>query len=456
MEAHTLSVLELTRSARQAVSLSFPREVWVEGEIGSISRTARGHVFFDLVEADRRGGPPAASVGVVLFDDVRRQVNAELRATGAVRMTEGVQIRLRGKVDLFERSGRVQVRMSAIDPAHTLGQLAAARAAVLERLAADDLLRRNAERSLPALPLHVGVVTSAGSAAHADVVHELEAAGIGFRVRVCSAQVQGAAAPGEIAAAVAHLARLDVDVVLLVRGGGARTDLAAFDHEVVGRAIATCPVPVLTGVGHEIDETVADVVAHLAAKTPTACAAALVAHARTAIDRLGAASLVLGHVAPSALQRAESRLEIATGRLGRLGGGHLDRAQRHLERHARRSVDAARRATTSADRRSQRAAAVVATLARHQLRAAERRVDDRGAVAAGRARRAVSGADRRVAAHAALVAAADPARALARGWSLTRTADGALVRSVASVAPGEHLVTTVADGDLRSVVEVEP
>ena len=442
VDEHTLTVRELTRLARQAVSVAFPHEVWVEGEIGSLSRTSRGHVFFDLVEATGDAGPPAATVGVVLFDDVRREVNDVLRATGPVRMTDGVQVRLRGRVELWERSGKVQLRETGIDPAHTLGRRWAPRAAVLARLDADGLVGANGRVPLPALPLHVGLVTSVGSASHADVVHELSGAGLGFRVRVVDVQVQGAAAPAQIAAALVRLERLGVDVALVVRGGGARTDLIAFDDEVVGRAIATASVPVLTGVGHEIDTTVADAVAHRACKTPTACAAELVAHTRRAVDRLDAVTAELGRLAPAGLGRADDRLDAASARLARLGTGHLERARRVLDGRGRRVVGAAGRATTVADRRTQRAASALATSGRHHLRSADRRVADGADALAGR----------RLDGHAVAVAAADPDRALARGWSITRRADGTLIRRAGDVAEGDVVVTTVADGVVRSTV----
>lgn len=408
MDLPTLSVLELTTAVRRLVADAVPDEVWVQGEIASLRRTAAGHVFFDLVEPGPPGRPPAAVIGVVLFDAARRAVNATLRETGAVRMTDGVQIRLRGRIDLWPGSGRLQVRMSDVDPAYTLGRLAADRDELLRRLAAEDLLAANGRRPLPDLPLHVGLVTRVGSAAHADVLHELAGAGIGFRIRVVDVGVQGRDAAAEVAAAVRSLDRLGVDAVLLARGGGARTDLAAFDAEVVARAIATSRVPVLTGIGHEVDTTVADAVAHTACKTPTAVAAHLVARAQVAVARLDQVAHAVGVAAPAALERSAHRVAAATARLDRAAGAHLLRAELGLDGRAERVARAAPRA--------------------------------------------LAAADRRLAALGARTAALDPARALARGWSLTRRADGTLVRHPEDVGPGDLLVTTTAGGEVRSRV----
>ena len=155
-----------------------------------------------------------------------------------------------------------------------------ARAALLAKLAEEDLLRANADRPMPLVPLRVGLATSDGSAAEADFLDELRRSGFAFRVLRADTRVQGSDAPRSIASAIRMLATHRLDVLALVRGGGARTDLAAFDDEAVARAIAACPVPVVTGIGHEVDTSVADEVAHTAAKTPTACAQLLVARAR--------------------------------------------------------------------------------------------------------------------------------------------------------------------------------
>ena len=232
-DAHTWSVPEVNEWLTTTIAQAFPDDVWVEGEICNLSRSARGHVYFTLIEPgdDRRSA--SSSLSVTLFDWYRQKVNLALRrAGGAVRMEDGVRVRIRGHLELYAAKGQVQLRMIAIDPAFTLGDLAVQREKILAALAADGLLDANARIAVIDLPLRVGLVTSLGSAAHADFVHELDASGIGF--------------------------------------------------ELIARAIAASPIPVWTGIGHEIDRTVADEVAHTAFKTPTACAGALVERVRFA------------------------------------------------------------------------------------------------------------------------------------------------------------------------------
>jgi exodeoxyribonuclease VII large subunit len=257
------------------------------------------------------------------------------------------------------------------------------------------------------VPLRVGLVTSAGSAAAADFLHTLETSGFGWRVLAVDARVQGVDAERSVVAALRRCA--GVDVVCLVRGGGARTDLAAFDSEVVARAIAATPVPVFTGIGHETDTTVADTVAHTAFKTPTACAAALVER----------------------VQDFAGRCDRGWERVRRAAGLALDRADRHLDRASGRAVGAAR----------------------HHLRAHEHRITAAARALATRAPRALVHATVVVDGLEARVRAVDPAGALARGWTLTRRGDGTLVRSSRELADGELIVTTFADGTATSRIE---
>jgi exodeoxyribonuclease VII large subunit len=406
---NTLRVSELAAAVGVALQVCFPDEVWVRGEISSLKRANSGHVYFDLVEPGPPGSPPVAKLAVTLFATDKANVNATLKRVGGVRMTDGVEIRMRGRLAVYGPQGQLQLRMTAIDPSYTLGRLATDRDLTLASLAADGLLDANASRPLARRPWHIGVVTSVASAAEADFVHELESSGLAFAVVVADARVQGRDAPRSVSAALARLVADGVDVAAVVRGGGARTDLAAFDDVELARAIATCAVPVLTGIGHEIDSSVADRVAHAALKTPTACAAHLVARARRfhqCVDETFA----------SVARRAEERLDTEAVQIQRM------------------AVEVARAGGTTVDR------------TRHRLDERHRRLGRAGP-------RATVAAALRLDAAAARTAAVDPARALARGWSITRTADGRLVRHPDDVEAGEVLVTTLAGGVTHSRVE---
>ena len=472
-QEETCTVTQLTARIHKAVLGAFPAEVWVRGEVeGLRPPTAGGHVYLTLREKAR--GRDTASLGAVLLRQSRLRIDRGLAAHPGFRLADGIEVRVRGRVQYAY--GRIQLVVSEVDPVHTLGRLAAERDRVLAALGAEGLLGRNAALPLPPAPLRLAVVTSDGSAACHDVLHELEASGLGFRVGVADARVQGHGAEASICAGLTRAVAWRPDAVLLVRGGGSRTDLAAFDGERIARLIAGAPVPVLTGIGHEIDTSVADAVAAAAHKTPTACAASLVDHVRRSSLAAESTWSALATRAVAAGQSAEDSLASGAAALVRRAAGAVGAAEDHLDRRAERIVGRASlglaaagvRVQGRADRIERTAAVNLATAGERLVRAARRldparldrtfeqldadltmasrRVAQRGA----RALAARSGVLDVLTARAAAV---DPARALARGWSITRTADGALVRSTADVAPGDALRTTFADGTVNSTVD---
>ncbi|MGH1490285.1 MAG: exodeoxyribonuclease VII large subunit [Acidimicrobiales bacterium] len=405
----TLTVTELCARVEDRVAEAFPDEVWIQGAISGLSRSANGHVYFDLIDpSDEMGSASNAVLPVALFASSRNLVNKILRKAGGIRMHDGIEIRIRGRVGYYAPQGRVQLVMSLIDPQFTLGQMVEARAALLEKLSGKGLLDRNQQVPFPVLPLRVALITSGASAAFADFIHEIEISGYPFRITLLDSRVQGLEAVPSLRAAVEATDELDVDVVVMIRGGGARTDLVAFDHEQVAVAVAHCRHPVIVGVGHETDRSVADEVAHTTAKTPTATAALLV-------DAVGSSVY---------------RTEIAAARLGSLTELHLTAARERL-------IGAGARLTTAAGR--------VVDGQRTELRHAAHRLSREPGRQAERA-------DHRLTTIAARLAALDPATALRRGWTITYTEAGELVRSVDQVATGTRLRTSTIDGTIASEV----
>jgi exodeoxyribonuclease VII large subunit len=407
-------VTELVTAIDEALQAAFPGDVWVEGEISALKAVpidGGRHIFFDLVEPVPEGGGarPKVALPVKLFDSQRQRVNAYLRRHGSIKMTDGVRVRISGTLQHYPARSQVELRMNLLDPSYTLALLATEREEVLRRLSVDGLLDRNAERPLSPVPLRVGLVTSAASAAAADFLHELELSGFGWQVLLADTRVQGTDADQSIVLAVEAAIDAAVDVVAIVRGGGSRTELATFDAETIARAIAASAVPVFTGIGHEIDDSVADRVAHSSFKTPTACAAGLVQQVSAFLARCDDAAASLQTSAARRCRAAAERVERT--------GSQIDATTRwRLEGQRSRVDELARRLAVSAP-----AALGRATVGLEHLEAR--------------------------------VHTLDPARALARGWSITRRADGRTVRSVDDVASGDELVTTLVDGTVASRVE---
>ena len=406
----TLSVEELSHLMKDGLATLFPEDLWVEGQVSNFHDARSGHAYFDLVEPSAvPGRAVAAKLSVALFKGARIGVDHTLAAAGELALANDLQLRIRARLDFYPPSGRLQLIMNGVDPAFTLGRLAAERERLLHALADEGLLRANRANPIPVPPLRVGLVTSIGSAAHADFSEEISRSGFPFTVLERDARVQGDGSAVDLAEALHMVATHQPDVIALIRGGGSATDLAAFDAEVLARTIATLDVAVVTGIGHEVDRAVADEVAHTAFKTPTACAVAIVGQVAAFAD-------AVADLQESIAQRAGASTARSTDLLD-------DLAQR-----------TARSATAVLDRRADRLDDKVKRLRRSPLATLDRQAE-------------------RLAGITNNLRALDPARILARGWSITRLADGTLVRSVTDTAVGDTLVTHVAGGTVTSTVD---
>ncbi|MEX2294352.1 MAG: exodeoxyribonuclease VII large subunit [Acidimicrobiales bacterium] len=448
----TFSVGELADAIGNAMRASFRDEVWVRGEIHDLSRPPSGHVYLTLVEDRPDGGKPSLSVMLSAANKVA--VNRALTlAGGGVRMVDGTEVRIRGRLDWYAPRGQLQLRMTAIDPAYTLGQMEAARAALRATLDAEGLLERNAALPMPLVPLRIGLVTSRGSAAEADFLDELTRSGLAFFVIAVDTRVQGIGAARRIASGIASAAARACDVIAVVRGGGARTDLAAFDDGLVARAIALAPVPVVTGIGHEIDHSIADEVAHLAAKTPTAAASVLVERVSEYLKQIEDLWLVIARVGQRELAAHDDRIRAHAARASRNVQAGLDRAVGRLDSQAARARRAGVVAAATADQRLERDLGRLTGSARVKVRDAASVLDASSRRLVLRAPRGLGEAERTMEGIEARVRSLDPQRALARGWSITRTAGGRVIRGPADVTDGDRIVTQTAGGDVRSTVD---
>ncbi|MFP5489418.1 MAG: exodeoxyribonuclease VII large subunit [Acidimicrobiia bacterium] len=423
----TYTVGELADAINSQLRRGFGDGVWVRGEIDGL-RHSGPHTYFTLVEESDAG---RAVLQVSLFAPMKRNLTPLLKRN-RLELSNGMKVRIFGHLDYYAPNGRLGMKMAGIDPRFTLGELSQARDQVVRRLVAAGLYDANRTRPLSRVPLRVGVVTSVGTAAWHDFHEELAGSGIGFELAVCDTRVQGAGADRSVAAAIRTLGRRrDLDCVVVIRGGGARNELATFDAEPIALAIATCPVPVLTGLGHEIDRSVADDVAHRALKTPTACAGALVeavAEYRGATEATWSAIVA---VAERSLVAARSSLTDRAHRVARRTHAAVERADERLtmRRDRLRSLPVRR-----------------LDLAAERVRAAQREIERRSP-------RQLDDEQRALDARAARLALLDPVNLLRRGWSITRDADGNVVRSVAGVAPGAVITSQVADGRLTSRIE---
>lgn len=431
------------------------REIWVVGSIQRLKLHSNGHTYFELVEK----GPRDELIGrldAVLWRGDRWRVEAELRRSH-VDLAENIEARCLVTIGFWAPGGRLQASVRAIDPLFALGVLEKRRREVREQLVRLGLAQSNRGLELAAVPTRIGLVASADSAAYHDLLASLRASGHAFTVTHFDTRVQGARAERELVRAIETLgARPDLDCLAIVRGGGARGDLASFDALAVVTAIARCPIPVLTGLGHETDGTIADEVAWRACHTPTRVAEVLVTAVERSAEGLRERAARLAHSGSRAIAKAQLRLARARARLAP-ADRRLGRAEALLGRRIERLVGLANQRLASAGATLERRRDSLATSTKRRLE-----VGSTGLALAQR--RLGTGVQRRLESAAGRLATAErlarelgPQRWLVRGLSITRTSSGAIVRSVEQLHPGASVLTTLANGHFTArVEEIEP
>lgn len=453
------TVRQINEDISAAIERSFPGTVWVRGEVQRLPADAarRTHIYFELHET---GGSGAAeyqiSTSLMGWDRQRFGLGRYLDGTDPdFQIANQMEVCLECKVDFYAKFGKMSLKVVGVDKNFALGRLEARRREILAFLKENDLLEKNARLEFPELPLRVGLITSPGSAAERDFMTGLEASGWGFRVTLQGAKMQGEQTQPEVIKALKKLGAAGMDVVVITRGGGSRADLSWFDQRDLAVAIAECPVPVISAIGHEVDTSIADLVAHQACKTPTAAAEFLVEIVDEASARLENAAERLFEVATELLESSRDRIDV-TDRLVRAAEGVRLRARVRYQSAAGRLQDRVSRRLVSgrntlAELRSRLGAAVVqrtSTAREKQVSLAGRLVRE--------ARRPIAVQNARLTSLAAQARLLDPETLLARGYTITLDGKGRVITRSAGIAAGDTLDTRFADGQVRSLVQAGP
>lgn len=430
-----LSVGELTAALRMLVESEFS-ELWVEGELSGARVWNTGHLYFTLKDAN-------AQIKGVMFRTQLRLLK--------FKPEDGARVVARGRLSVYDPRGEYQLICEHMEPVG-LGALQLAYEQLRKRLAAEGLFDAGRKRPLPALPRRIGIVTSRDGAALRDIIRVLRRRYPNAHLVIAPTRVQGDGAAGEIARAIRQIGAVaNVDVVIAGRGGGSIEDLWAFNEEAVARAIAACPVPVISAVGHETDVTIADFVADLRAPTPSAAAEIVVGRKDEFVRQIDAIGSRVRGAMRSRLQRLDGRLHQLSARPAFSGlPARLALAQRHVTRlaaglHAAASSSLAVRQrrliglsrTLETFRPQERLSRVRAALVghRHRLDAAMRATQHR---AQGRAREA-----------AARLHALSPLAVLGRGYAVCWADDGTtLVRRADQLTPGDRVRVTLGAGEI--------
>ena len=326
----SFSVGQFTEVLNHVLKASFDEGVWVEGEIQGL-RKPNPHAYFTLIE---NVDGVKAQLNINLFAGPLRNVQAKLRQQG-IELKDGLKVRLFGRVEYYGPFGKLNLIATDVDTQFSAGDVAAKREELLRQLMEKGVDKINKRIPVPLVPLRLGIISSSQAAGWADAQQHLTESGIGFAITFCDVRVQGDAAVSQIVAALNSLSRRDdIDLVMLMRGGGSKGDLAAFDDEQIAMAISKCSHPVFTGIGHEIDTSIADIVAHSANKTPTACAQSVIAIVENFLSDLSYSAGSLRSLTQTAVERARSRIAVSVERLRTRPRTALERQTQKLMMHA--------------------------------------------------------------------------------------------------------------------------
>jgi len=395
----------VTAHLEAALGRRHPR--WVRGEVAKVYE--KTHLYLDLVDAgsassDTKRPVLNAHCWASQWNPLKRKL-----AEDGVTLKPGVIVSCFGYVDLYAPQGRIGFTVTAIDVEGLLGDVARRRQELITRLREEGLLEANKLKPLSPVPLRVGLVASPGTEGYSDFTGQLLKSGYGFEIVLVKTAVQGEAAPAQIVSALDALDQAGVDVICVVRGGGSKGDLACFDDERVARAIAAMATPVFTGIGHTGDESIADLVAHTRAITPT---------------KLG--EDIVNRVA----QWHERNVRLSAQRILGATEAILEEATEYVGERRRTMIFAVR------DR---------LRLEERHLRATRERL-------VLQSDHLLSAAQQMLASVRQLLSAYDPTRRLAQGWAIVTRADGRVVRQLGDVAGGDLVRVRLSDGTFESTV----
>ncbi|WP_328189324.1 exodeoxyribonuclease VII large subunit [Marinobacter sp. OP 3.4] len=436
LRPRALTVSELNRQARHLLETSF-MQVWVEGELSSLSRPSSGHWYFSL--KDQR-----AQVRCAMF----RGFNQRIRQVPK----EGDQVRIRGKVSLYENRGDFQIIVEHMEPAG-LGALQQAFEALKARLQAEGLFAVERKKPIPDTPRHIGVVTSPTGAAIHDILTVLGRRCPGIPVTLYPTAVQGQAATASIVGAIDRAVRHNqADVLIIGRGGGSLEDLWCFNEEAVARAIAACPIPTVSAVGHEVDVTIADFVADLRAPTPSAAAEKISPDQAAWLARLTETRQRLASAASRYLRQQEVRLDQLAARLRDPRRQLQEKAQRldDVELRFRQAISQRLgRERTHSDHLAQR---LLAHRPSRRIGEQTQRVDQLGERLQASLSRQLEKRNQRLESAARTLNAVSPLATLGRGYAIVSSDNQTVVRDPATLSPGDRIRAKLAKGTVDATV----
>lgn len=447
-----MDLLELQLRIKEGVAEAFPGKYWVKAEISSWSPRANGHCYLTLTQS--RSGKPIAETRAMIWKWHYPQIKAFFEQTAGQALQAGITVLVRVQVSFSELYG-ISLFIDSIDPAFTLGEKAMERKRAIEKLTAEGYMDLQKELALPDVPYRLAVITSATAAGYGDFQHHLlcNPEGYVFRLDLFEALMQGEQAPASIMAAILEASEQPYDAILILRGGGSELDLSCYDDFNLAVTIATCPVPVVTAIGHDKDVHIADMVAHTAVKTPTALAD-LFLDALSAQDE--AAERLMQRIAAAAARltgRAELQLKSLDGQIQRSVQRRLGEMERVASEAYSRIRLAFSRKWSLHENALLRAAGRISKglLGKYNqvARLADAAVHRLKFAASARVSQEISA----IALKEARIKATDPRNILSLGYVLVTGKDHQILKTVEKVSRGDRIGVRFQDGSLSAKVD---
>jgi len=405
-----ISLFELNSLVKRSITQCLPDEYWVQAEISDVRSNTTGHCYLEFVQKDSRGNNLIAKARGTIWSNVFRLLKPYFEETTGQAFVSGIKVLVKVSIEFHELYG-YSLTVQDIDPTYTVGDMVRRRNEILKQLQEEGVLTLNKELEMPLLPQRIAVISSATAAGYGDFSHQLSgnAHGYYFHTELFPAIMQGNQVEDSILSALeAILERLDdFDVVVIIRGGGATSDLSGFDTYLLAAACAQFPLPIITGIGHERDDTVLDSVSHTRVKTPTAAAELLINYVDNAAEQLYALSEQLREGVLWRLNQEKQRLFALYNRIPSL---------------AMRQLTDARMELFDIKNNLKQSTTVLLTAQKHKLELLQQRIAD-----------------------------ASPEKLLKRGYSITLK-DGKAVTDASQVQPGDVLTTRLAKGEVTSTV----
>lgn len=455
MENNAISLFELNRTVKEVLHAALPEKVWIRAETSDVRQNQNGHCYLEFIEKDKSGKTMLAKARGMIWSTTFHLLKAYFESTTGQAFASGLKVLVEVSVEYHEVFG-LSLTVHDIDPAYTLGDQALNRAAILRQLEEDGVLELNKELELPLLTNRIAVISSPTAAGYEDFCNQLEnnSQGFVFYIRLFPAIMQGDRTENSIISALEQVYEYQekFDAVVIIRGGGATSELSAFDSYLLAASVAQFPLPVITGIGHERDETVLDIVAHTRAKTPTAVAEFLVGYMADTAGNLDMAQQLLTEIVQDRMQDEKDRLKQAESDFVYMSRNwYKDQSTflASLGTTLKKEIQAYRKGSDAL------LATIAASLVRNtqQLSKEEqKRLSSYHAVLEKNALGSLVAKEKQLELYDKILELVSPQNILKKGYTLTM-ADGKLVKSAALLGEGQELTTQFADGKVKSIIK---